>query len=173
MAASPLRVLEIFKSICGQDAFQNVVLVTTMWDDVPLAVGGKRERELLENARYWKPMVDVGSRMARFMNTAESAWAIISHLQPEFRRSVLLQRELVDERRALAETAAGRSFSRWLEGVIATLRERMQARRSRARHADPDLQADIVRQQEVLDRACRMFSRYSYGQLPVHREMVI
>ena len=103
MAASPLRLLEIFKSICGQDAFQNVVLVTTIWDDVSLAVGTMRESELLENDRYWKPMVAVGSRTTRFMNTAESAWAIISHCKPESRRPVLLQRELVDHQKPLAD----------------------------------------------------------------------
>ena len=171
MAGSPLRLLEIFKSICGEEAFQNVILVTTMWDDVPLDVGQRRESELLTNDRYWKPMVDVGSRTARSMNTAESAWAIISQFKPEFRRPILLQRELVDLQKSLVETAAGRSFFGWLEGVIATMREILQALRrrlQRARQADPSLQADIVQRQEVLDRANRMISRYTYPQ-PGHQ----
>jgi len=169
MAGSPSRVLETFKSICGEEAFQNVILVTTMWDDVPLGVGEKRESELLESDEYWKPMVAVGSRMARSMNTAESACAIISQFKPEFRRPVLLQRELVDLQKPLAETAAGRSYSGWLEGVIATQREIIQVLRrrlQRARQADPDLQARMVQRQEALDRASKMISRYTYP--PVH-----
>src|SRR6266508_384628 len=155
MAGSPLRLLEIFKSICGQDAFKNVVLVTTMWDDVPLNVGVTREKELLENDRYWKSMVAVGSRTARFMNTTESAWAIISQFKPESRQVVLLQRELVDLHKPLEETAAGRSFFGWLEGVIATLREILQALRrrlQRARQTDPDLQANPDLQADIAQR---------------------
>ena len=142
-----------------------------MWDDVPLDVGEKRENELLNGDRYWKPMVTVGSRTARSMNTAQSAWNIISQFKPESRRPVLLQTELVVHQRALAETAAGRSFFGWLEGVIASLREVLQALRrrlQRARQADPDLQADIIQRQGMLDQANRIISRYTYPP-PAHQ----
>jgi len=162
MAGSPLRLLDIFKSICGEGA-RNVVLVTTMWDEVPLDVGEKRERVLLENDRYWKPMVDIGSRTARSMNTAESAWAIISQFKPEFRRPILLQRELVDLQKLLAETA-GRSVFGRLKRAIQALRKKLQE----VRQADPSLQADIIQRQEVLDRASGMISRYTYPQ-PGHQ----
>jgi len=117
MADIPV-LLDSFKNICGEEALRNAVLITTMWDDVPLDVGEKKESELLKSDRYWKPMVAVGARTARSMNTAESAWAIISQFKPEFRRPVLLQRELVDHQKPLAETAAGQSFLGWLEGGI-------------------------------------------------------
>jgi len=175
MAGPPLRVLDIFKGICGKDAFQNVLLVTTMWDEVPLGVGEKRESGLLQNDRRWKPMVAGGARTARFMNTAESAWAIISQFKPESRRPVLLQRELVDHQKPLAETAAGRPIFRSLEESIATQRERLQTLRKRlprARRADPDLLAQIAQGQEVLDLTSKMISRYAYPQ-PVHRSYAV
>ena len=175
MTGSPSRVLEIFKNICGEEAFRNVVLVTTMWDDVPFHVGQKRESELLKNDGYWKPMVAVGARTARSMNTAESAWAIISQFKLEFRRPVLLQRELVDHQKPLGETAAGRPFFRSLEESIATQRERLQTLRKRlprARRADPDLLAQIAQGQEVLDLTSKMISRYAYPQ-PVHRSYAV
>jgi len=129
-----------------------------MWDDVPLGVGEKRESELLKNDRYWRPMVDVGSRTVRSMNTAESAWAIISQFKPEFRRPILLQRELVDYQKLPAETAAGRSVSGWPKRAIQALRKKLQKARQ-----DPDLQTHIV-QQQVLDRANAMFGRSTYQQ---------
>ena len=58
----------------------------------------------------------------------QSAWAIISQFKPEFRQPHLLQKELVDH---LAETAAGQAYFLWLEGVIATQREILQALRKR------------------------------------------
>jgi hypothetical protein len=63
MARSPLKNLRMFQELCGKKALQNVVLVTTMWDEVNEAVGVQMEKELKD--KYWK-VIDRGSATARF-----------------------------------------------------------------------------------------------------------
>ena len=61
----------MFKKLCGKDALQNVVLVTTMWDEVDQETGKARENELKE--KYWQTT-------SRFMRTRQSAFETIDPL---------------------------------------------------------------------------------------------
>ena len=65
----------MFKKLCGDDRLKNVILATTKWSYIDETVGLRREQQLSET--YWKRMLVRGSRMARFMDTRESAWDII------------------------------------------------------------------------------------------------
>jgi hypothetical protein len=67
--------LVMLNKLCGNDALSKVILVTTKWGDISADVGQRREQQLADT--YWKEMLDKGSEMARFMNTPESAWAIV------------------------------------------------------------------------------------------------
>lgn len=66
-----MRNLSIFKKLCGEDSFDNIVLITTRWDDIDEETGNARERQL--EAGYWKPVISRGSRVARFLGTPKSA----------------------------------------------------------------------------------------------------
>ena len=101
----------MFHNLCGVEYLKNVVLVTTMWDQVDEDVGNNRENEL--TTTYWKPMIQLGCHTSRFHNTAESAFYIVSQIQ-DARCTVLLQRELVDLRLELSETSAGRALFAFL-----------------------------------------------------------
>lgn len=75
-----------FKRICGNGAFRNVVLVTTMWTDqhgrpnVPHEVAVQREKLMTEDDRSWGIMKDMGSRVARHTPGKDSAMAIVEGL---------------------------------------------------------------------------------------------
>jgi len=86
----------MFEELCGKKAFQNVILTTTMWDDVDDETGKIREEDLKSN--YWKSMLDRSSTTSRFMGTRESAFAVIDPLieAANKRSSDLLQKELMD-----------------------------------------------------------------------------
>ena len=119
MAGSPLKILKMFHNLCGVEALKNVVLVTTMWDEVDEEEGNSRENELTNS--HWKTMIELGCRTSRFENNTESALDIVSQFQ-DARCTVLLQRELVDLHLQLAETSAGRTlFS--LVGFIKKIKE--------------------------------------------------
>jgi hypothetical protein len=163
MSASPIRLLETFKSICGQQAFQNVILVTTMWDEVPLDVGQERENQLRDG--HWKSMLTLGSTTARFLNTKESAWDTISQFRFENRRATLLQEELVERQMSLPETTAGRSMLGWLGEIIESLKEALRRLRKRLRKARKtykgELRKDINQQEQTLQAADRLLGKYS------------
>lgn len=119
MAGSPLRNLHLFEQLVGVDAIPNVVLATTMWAPNPSAaqqsLSENREAQLVQ--RYWKAMLDQGSRTMRYRGTYESAWSIVdgflAHSTP---RKLLLQRELIDEKKPLHLTKAGMALQdvRWI-----------------------------------------------------------
>jgi len=120
MAGSPLKHLKTFQNLCGVEALKNVVLVTTMWDQVDEDVGNNRENEL--TTKYWKMMIELGCHTSRFHNTAESALDIVSQFQ-DARCTVLLQKELVDLHLELAETSAGRTLFAFLVEFIKKIKE--------------------------------------------------
>jgi hypothetical protein len=74
MFGAPLGHLAMFEKLCGNDHFRNVILVTTIWDQVDAQVGLLRRTEL--ERKYWGSMIKNGSRIP-FHNTKESAWEII------------------------------------------------------------------------------------------------
>lgn len=132
MAGSPLRNLTLFEKLCGKGAFQNVILTTTMWDKVDESMGSIREEELRKT--YWKAMVNVGSGLARFRNTHDSAWEIISRFTRP-RVPLKLQVEMVDKGLELSETAAGLTLFRWLGDLIAQFRKMISQLEARLRKA--------------------------------------
>ncbi|KAF9533598.1 P-loop containing nucleoside triphosphate hydrolase protein [Crepidotus variabilis] len=120
MAGSPRRLLETFQNICGEPAFRNVILTTTMWDEIDEEDGASREGEL--SKQYWKQMLAYGARSTRFLNTPESAWNVISLVSPTSKIPLLLQIEMVDEKKSLSQTSAGRSLFRWLSDMMAVIK---------------------------------------------------
>ena len=128
MAGTPLMHVRMFEKLCGENAFHNVILTTTMWDEVEEEIGEEREREL--KTKYWRKMMERNSKTRRFLRTRESAFDIIEPLieAANNRSSVLLQEELVDMRKSLPETAAGREVFPAM-GKPVPLRQRTTSRK--------------------------------------------
>lgn len=63
-----------FEKLCGKD-FKSIFLTTTMWDLEDEHVGAEREEELKRN--FWRPMIQQGSTVKRFLHTRESAFEIL------------------------------------------------------------------------------------------------
>ena len=111
MQGSAKANLLMFRQLCGQDALKKVVLVTTMWDRVTNEEGVKRETELINTPEFWGRMLEKGSSSHRHDNTKASARDIV-HLLAHHNASIAtdLQKQLVDERRRLDQTSAGREL---------------------------------------------------------------
>jgi hypothetical protein len=102
---------------------ENVILVTTMWDEVEEDEGSQREEEL--KGKYWKAMIDQGSMAARHHGTLDSAWEIVEHFTTQ-RQAALLQREMDALERQLPETIASRELYATLEGLIRKQQDNLQ-----------------------------------------------
>ena len=73
----PSRNFGMFEKLCGEDALQNLVIVTNLWGEVDPQIGDEREAELASSDTFFKPVLDQGAQMARHGNTVDSAEEII------------------------------------------------------------------------------------------------
>ena len=102
----------MFRELCGDTTLRNVVLVTNMWTRDPHDVNEAREIELFSS--FFRPVLGKGARMVRHHDTAQSAHDIIQTILANHPMALQIQRELVDERKGIVETAAGRAVNREL-----------------------------------------------------------
>ena len=112
----------MFHQLCGDKALARVIFGTTNWGEVDEEKGKDREKEL---ATTLKTMIDSGSRMLRFVQTKESAWAFLDAIlsQLEFYENgkikndipLRIQKEIVEHGRSIQETAAGQKLKRQRE----------------------------------------------------------
>ena len=135
MAGTPLKNLRMFEELCGKNAFHNVILTTTMWDNIGEETGCAREEEL--KSRYWKSMLDRNSTTSRFMGTRESALHLIEPLidAANKKSSLLLQQEMVDLRNKLPATSAGARLFFETELLVKRRQEVLERIRNAMKHS--------------------------------------
>ena len=135
-----------------------------MWDKVQLELdtGVRRETELFEN--YWKALINHGASTARFLNSADSAWKIVDLILEQnttWTEVLLLQEleELVDLKRALNETQAGKTLYSDLQRLLVGQRDTFRSLAEQARdESNPGpklanlLEAELKRIQKDLDK---------------------
>jgi len=136
MSGSPHRNLRMLGRLCGSEPAERLVFVTTMWDRTTKNRGDDREKDL--RAHYFKPMLDLGAHDARFTNTPESAWDIISLLLERLaeKKPTLIQEEMVDTRRELIETEAAREVQSDLQKLLTAHKQTIEALSREAEKAD-------------------------------------
>lgn len=114
LGGSGMRNLRMFKKLCGEDNLGNIVLATTMWSligesEAEQQNAARRENELRTKENFWGFMIERGSRVFRQDRGSESAMEIVQYLVGRRRPITLdIQRDMVDRRLPLDETAAGR-----------------------------------------------------------------
>ncbi|KAJ6014640.1 P-loop containing nucleoside triphosphate hydrolase protein [Penicillium herquei] len=132
LQGSAKRNLIMFTQLCGEAALTKVILVTTMWDKIPVDEATRREKELFETPEFWGYMMSKGSTSHRHNNTKQSARMIVDRLiKSGTTFATSLQKELIDERRTLDQTSAGREMeSELLKEKAKWQRERQEIEKS-------------------------------------------
>jgi hypothetical protein len=111
MAGSALRNFRIFRDLCGSDCFSRITLCTTFWDlydgsyDIP-----NRRLEELKSPEFWGDMISRGSQIMKApydQATAQFLFLGITNPKPAVMQ---IQREVVDEGKALNDTTAMLGF---------------------------------------------------------------
>ena len=127
----------MFRELCGDSTLRNLVLVTNVWGEVSQDVGEYREEELITN--FFKPVAKRDAQLARHNSTPQSAHAVIRQIMRNRPTPLQIKRELADEAKDIAETAAGEVISKELNEQI-------------LRHqAELDVVKEIERAMEVQD----------------------
>ena len=136
-----------FWKLCGEEALCNVLFVTTMWSDVDPEDGALRELELKTDDTLLKPAMDGGAQMVRHDNTLSSAQAILRMLFDTSPQPLRIQREIVDEKKDIIETAAGEEFDCQLAAVVKKHKQEIIAIREEV--AEALAEHDTERTQEL------------------------
>lgn len=99
----------MFRKLCGKDALQSVIFATTMWGNPDIIWELEKEESFRDGL---KAMLGQDPLLLRYDNTRDSAWDILDiFLRSTTRRTARLQQEIVNMRRQLHETEAGRSWN--------------------------------------------------------------
>jgi hypothetical protein len=148
MKGSARRYLDVFRSLCGEEALGDVMLVTTFWNKVQNHERGeylRREQELIDD--YWSPMQKKGSIIAKFDGSKEAAESLILQLAFSGRDVVLdIQRELVDDQKVISETTAGLGINEQLDVDIKRWRERASKVENELAVAEDERNSEKVKQ---------------------------
>ena len=143
----------MFRKLCGESTLKNVVLVTSMWGVEPQDTSEAREEEL--SSKFFKSALDKGAQMVRYHNTAESAHNIIRMVMGNRPVALQIQRELVDERKDITDTAAGESINPELKKQIRQHQAELKGLRDEMAQAlkekDEEMRRKLEEQQRKLD----------------------
>lgn len=143
MPESATRNLAMFSKLCGSEALKKVILATIMWNKVDEAQGSQREMQLRN--RYWVYMLGQQSSMERHYDTQDSAQRLMQQILQkspvETAVSLVIQVEMVDEKRDLVETQAGQE-------VDGGLGERVKRAKEEAEEMKKQMQTALVKHDE-------------------------
>lgn len=103
-----MRNLRMFKKLVGEENLDSIVLATTFWSQVDEATGKQREYQLANTEEFWAGMIGRGSTILRHDKGNESALTIVRYLlNRKSKATYAIQKELIDDKKPLDETAAG------------------------------------------------------------------
>ena len=160
MGGTLTRNFKMFRTLCGEAALKNVVIVTNMWGGVEPEVGCAREAELMREDIFFKPALEKGALMVRHTNTVPSAEAIIRLFFDNQTLPFQIQRELVDEKKDIVDTGAGQELNRELNAQIRKHQEEIRAiaeemelaTRDKDEEARNELEIETKRMHEEIER---------------------
>lgn len=125
----------MFRELCGESTLKNVLVVTNMWGEVSKDVGEARERELATDDMFFKPVLAKGAELVRNDNTLATAQSIIMRLTDNRPLSLRIQRELVDQKKDISQTAAGAELNREMMEQIEKHRQELRSLQEEMRGA--------------------------------------
>jgi len=107
MGGTALRNFKMFRELCGPTALSNCVIGLSMWDEVSEEIRSARFQELCSKEIFFKPAIDAGAQALPYRSTRESALDLLQRLVKKQPKTLLIQYELVEERKLLRDTGAG------------------------------------------------------------------
>ncbi|KAL3484498.1 hypothetical protein BJX62DRAFT_243881 [Aspergillus germanicus] len=114
--------LNMLKYMLGEPAYENAAIVTSMWSSPPTELEVQREKELLTEGGILAEILEGGGRAFRYYasdlegtsatpSSKSVPLAVIDHILHQARAGPIIlqiQSELVDDKRELIDTSAGR-----------------------------------------------------------------
>jgi hypothetical protein len=104
---SDMRNLRMFKKLCGEENFGNVILGITWWDKEDPEVAASREKILAETPQFWGDMIAKGSKIRRIPHEdAKACTKILLELAGKDPTTLRIQDEMVEQEKSARDTSA-------------------------------------------------------------------
>lgn len=104
MPRSEARNLEKFRAFVGDDYLANVIMATTMWDDVKSDLGTRRQNELRDG--FWKPLLHRKAKL--WALTPSNRVEVFLQLMDCEAKPLSIQREMFNEGAKYDETTVAK-----------------------------------------------------------------
>ena len=176
MSGSAHKNLQIFGRLCGNIPLPRTRLVTTTWDLAKDEVVA-RQRETQLTSTFWKTLIDEGAVVQRFHNSPASAWAIVDDLLSKGRDGdeLLLQEELVEQRKRLTETEAGKVIYNRLQKLLAEQKKTLKELAEEAKlRNDPALAKSLQEEYDKTEAQLqKTFEEIKQMKIPLSRRILL
>jgi hypothetical protein len=165
---SELSRTQLLEKILGQNAYNRVVIATTMWDYI---VSEDLVKERLESrfapGGVWHELKNKGASDVKHYNTQDSAHNIIRHIMDitdsQGKPQTLLETELKVERGRVGSTSAGKELERQIRRRITVLEDQIR------KHLD-DRPPDSYRNDGVYGHK-KMFRKWHKDHRELQKEL--
>ncbi|CAE6456404.1 unnamed protein product [Rhizoctonia solani] len=157
--------MNMFKALCGSDAFKNVVYVTNMWSEPPTEDEVLREEELRNTSEFFGEPLVHGAQVAPHNNTPQSAFNIIRKVLGRGRVVTRLQRQLVDDKMPLEETDVGLVIGKDLEDDLQKQQKEMDELKAEREKASAANNQDWLHRLEAHEERTRIKEQQLVAQL--------
>ena len=96
MEGSACRAFQVFKGVCGEDNYQNVILATTFWNkmDHCQSIAIEREKQLLESDGFWRQVKEKGAATMRLTRDYSQIVPALLRMAERPKVTLDIQREL-------------------------------------------------------------------------------
>ena len=155
------RNLRMFRNLCGEGGYKNVVVLTTFWDKVTNKEEG-RMRETQLQTKFFKELVEGGARFMKHDRSPRSVQDVLKHVFTLVPTHVKIQEEIRVEGKSLEDTAAGSVHRKEVEQLIAKHRKdvaELKAEMNEAKKTNAALAKELKGEREQLQLKLREWEK--------------
>lgn len=167
MGGTALRNTRMFSKLVGKDAFKNVILATTFWEQVPVKDGVRREIELRETPDFWGDMLDHGAKIVRLRNEQRAGLRLLERFSGKGKAVLEAQQVMANEAKPIVDTEAMREL--W-NPITAFEQDLEEQRRAENRRYEEEIERLKRRQQEQVKKQKEEFEQRLEAERKVEQD---
>ena len=148
----------MFRNLCGEGGFKNVVVLTTFWDKVTNEEGRQREQQL--KSQYFKELVQGGARFMQHDRSLLSAQEVLMHVLTLVPTNVRIQEEIRVDGKNLGDTAAGSIHRMEVEALITKHRkelDELKAEMDEVKNTNAALARELKEEQDEMQQKLKVW----------------
>jgi hypothetical protein len=100
----------LFYQFYKDDILENVILITSFWDQITKSVRVKREYELKNSEDFWTNIVTKGSKVIRIKPDRSICLKVLERIAVKNKVDLLIQTEMIVEKKKLKDTIIGKDI---------------------------------------------------------------